>query len=391
MNVQQTTQLRPQTAAPEEEPVLPQSQRSRWRRMLPQSPRAVVTVVVAAIVVVGGAWWLYHQFTHVLVDDARIADDMISISSRVPGWVTELRVTDGDAVAKGQLLVAIDSRDSRLQGHELEARLAGIATRRDELQARIRMTELRTDSAVRAKTAALRAAEAALAAATTQENLARIENERYEKVAPSGAVGRDQLDQTRAALATARQQVRSAEANVENARATIAQAEADREELNVLRRQLAELEPEERQVSAQRDRSRLDVQDRSITMPFDGVVDKTFIDPGEYVTPGQRLLMIHDPQKVRVDANVKETDILSFRPGKKVKITVDALPGEVFEGAVVSVSHAATSEFALLPNPNPSGNFTKITQRLPVRIAVQQRDGLLRPGMMVEVEARAGD
>jgi membrane fusion protein (multidrug efflux system) len=183
----------------------------------------------------------------------------------------------------------------------------------------------------------------------------------------------------------------SAQADIENARAAVAEAEAAREELTVLQRQLAELGPEEQRLRAQRERAALDLEDRTILMPFDGVVDQTFVDEGEYVTPGQRLLMIHDPERVRVEANVKETNIRFFRPGKTVTITVDALPGRRFEGTVTRVGQAATSEFALLPNPNPSGNFTKITQRLPVRIAVQQEGGELKPGMMVELEAGTGD
>jgi len=86
-----------------------------------------------------------------------------------------------------------------------------------------------------------------------------------------------------------------------------------------------------------------------------------------------------------VDANVKETEIRHLKVGRRVKVTIDAYPGEIFEGTIARVGHAATSQFALLPNPNPSGNFTKVTQRLPVKIAVAQRDGKLRPGMMVEV------
>ena len=155
----------------------------------------------------------------------------------------------------------------------------------------------------------------------------------------------------------------------------------------MLQRQLAELGPEEQQLRAQRERAALDLEDRTLVMPFDGVVDQVFVDKGEYVTPGQRLLMVHDPGRVRVEANVKETDIRFFRPGKHVTITVDALPGRRFAGTVTRVGQAATSEFALLPNPNPSGNFTKITQRLPVRIAVEQAAGALKPGMMVELEA----
>ena len=157
------------------------------------------------------------------------------------------------------------------------------------------------------------------------------------------------------------------------------------------RHQRAALEPLEREITAQRQRIAIDIEDRTIRMPFDGVVDRVFVDPGEYVTPGQRVMLVHDPRRVRVEANVKETEIRYFRPGREVRVTVDAYPGRVFTGRVERVGAAATSEFALLPSPNPSGNFTKITQRLPVRIALEDlpAGGALRPGMMVVVETPA--
>ena len=348
-------------------------------------------ILAALIVLGGGGWWLYQQFTHVFVTDARVAADIVAMSSRVPGWVTALEVTEGDAAQRGRVLIRIDDRESRLRVEELAAQLAGIARRREEIEARIALTDRQTQSRITAKQAAVRAAEAALAGATAQRDLARQDNDRAEKLAPSGAINRARLDQTRAALETAKQQALSAQADLENARADLAEAEAARGELTVLRTQLAELGPEEQRLRAQKARAALDLEDRAIVMPFDGVVDRVFVDKGEYVTPGQRLLMVHDPQRVRVEANVKETDIRFFRPGKTVTITVDALPGRRFEGRVTRVGQSATSEFALLPNPNPSGNFTKITQRLPVRIAVQQDGGELKPGMMVELEAKAGD
>ena len=323
--------------------------------------------------------------------DARVAADIVAMSSRVPGWVTVLEVTDGDAAQRGRVLIRIDDRESRLRVEALDAQLAGIARRREEIEARIALTDRQTQSRITAKQAAVRAAEARLAAAAAQLDLARQENDRAEKLAPSGAINRARLDQTRAALETAKQQTLSAQADLENARAALAEAEAARGEVTVLHTQLAELGPEEQRLHAQKSRAALDLEDRTLVMPFDGVVDRVFVDKGEYVTPGQRLLMVHDPQRVRVEANVKETDIRFFRPGKTVTITVDALPGRRFEGTVTRVGQAATSEFALLPNPNPSGNFTKITQRLPVRIAVQQDGGELKPGMMVELEARADD
>jgi membrane fusion protein, multidrug efflux system len=352
--------------------------------------KRTVAVAFAASLLTAGAW-LYRQFTHIQIDDARIAADMVAVSSRVPGWITAVGVTSGDSAAKGELLVAIDSRDIRLRIEELEARLAGMAARREELQARLRMIDLRTASRLRGQAAAVVAAQATAAMAQARRNLAQIEARRAEQLAPSGALGQDQLDQARAALETARQQVNASEADVANAHSTVSQAQADREEVKVLGRQLAQLDHEEVELRAQRKRALLDLQDRSVVMPFDGVVDRTFVNPGEYVVPGQRLLLAHDPAAVRIDANVKETDIRHFRVGKKVRVSVDAVPGHVFEGTVFKVGHAATSEFALLPNPNPSGNFTKITQRLPVRIAVPQREGLLKPGMMVEVEAATGD
>jgi membrane fusion protein (multidrug efflux system) len=355
-------------------------------------PWRLYAAILSALLIFGsGGWWLYQQFTHVFVTDARVAADIVALSSRVPGWVTVVGVIEGDTAREGGVLVRIDGRESNLLVRELDAQIAGIARSRDEIEARIALTDRQTQSRITARQASVRAAQAALAAATAQRDLARQDNDRTEQLASSGTITRARLDQTRAALETTRQQVLSAQADLEAARAALAEAEAARGELTVLQTRLAELGPEEDRLRVQRERAALDLDDRTIAMPFDGVVDRIFVDEGEYVTPGQRLLMVHDPERVRVEANVKETDIRFFRPGKTVTITVDALPGRRFAGTVTRVGQAATSEFALLPNPNPSGNFTKITQRLPVRIAVPQDDGALKPGMMVELEAKTGD
>ncbi len=94
---------------------------------------------------------------------------------------------------------------------------------------------------------------------------------------------------------------------------------------------------------------------------------------------------MHDPRKIWIEANIKETQIRELKAGQNVEVSVDAYPEMEFRGRVLTVGNATTSEFALLPSPNPSGNFTKITQRVAVRIAIEQKDGLLRPGMMVEI------
>ena len=135
---------------------------------------------------------------------------------------------------------------------------------------------------------------------------------------------------------------------------------------------------------AQRGQQTLDLGRREIRAAFDGVIDQTFIDAGEFVTAGTRLLMYHNPSEIWIDVNIKETDVRKITVGAPARVKIDAYPGQVFDARVSEVGGAATSQFALLPNPNPSGNFTKVTQRIPVRLEIVQQQGRLRPGMMVE-------
>ncbi len=333
--------------------------------------------------------WLYWQFTHVMLDDARVAADMIVMASRVPGWVMDVPVTAGDTVAKGALLVQVDSRDQELAVRELEARLASLAARRQELLAQRSLVDLQSASQSQSAEARLDSARAALPAAESDRRFAEAEFGRAGQLIGSGAGTRQRFEQTRAALESARQKVLAAAAEIRNAEAQLVTALSAREQLNVIDRQLESLEPQSRELTATRDRAALDLADRTIRMPVNGMVDRIFVDRGEYVLAGQRVILVHDPAAVRIEANVKETDIRHFRPGTPVRVSVDAWPGQHFSGVVDRVVSAATSEFALLPSPNPSGNFTKITQRMPIRVQLNPLPppGMLRPGMMVQVEA----
>jgi membrane fusion protein (multidrug efflux system) len=353
--------------------------------------RLAAALVIGVLALAATARWLHWQFTHVVLDDARISADMVVMASRVPGWVRQVPVTGGDTVAAGSLLVQVDARDQALAVRELEARLAALQARRAELEAQRVLADHSSASQIQAAQARLEAAHAAQGAAEAERRFAEAEHLRAIQLSATGAATRQRLEQTRAAMEQARQKAIGAAAEIRNAEAGHAMALAAREQLTVLDRQLATLEPQERELTATRDRAALDQQDRSLRMPFAGVVDKLFVDVGEYVLAGQRIIVVHDPDRVRVEANVKETEIRFFRPGTPVTISVDAYPGRRFPGVVDRVIGAATSEFALLPSPNPSGNFTKITQRLPIRVQFDPPPppGLLRPGMLVRVEAEA--
>jgi membrane fusion protein (multidrug efflux system) len=128
------------------------------------------------------------------------------------------------------------------------------------------------------------------------------------------------------------------------------------------------------------------IAQRSIRAPIPGIIDRVFVENGEFVGPGRRVLMLHNPENVWVEANIKETQVRRLSVGQIVHITVDAYPDDNFMGKVEKIGTAATSRFALLPTPNPSGNFTKVTQRIPVKIAFTKQPKRLSPGMMVEVE-----
>ena len=335
--------------------------------------------------------WLGWQFTHVVLDDARVTSDMIMLASRVPGWIKDVPVTAGDRLREGDLLVQVDARESALQVQELEARLAGLLARRAELQAQRVLVDQQSSSQYAAAVAKLDSARASLPAAEADRVFAEAEYGRAGQLIGSGAGTQQRLQQSRAAVDSARQKVIVAAAEIRNAEALLATALAAREQLTVIYRQLESIGPQLQELTATRDRASLDLADRTIRMPMDGVVDRIFIDPGEYVLAAQRIMLVHSQAAIRVEANVKETDIRFFRPGTPVRVTVDAYPGRVFQGEVDRVVEAATSEFALLPSPNPSGNFTKITQRMPIRVQLTPPPppGLLRPGMMVQVEAEA--
>ena len=344
----------------------------------------VIGCVLAVAAFVAGRE-IYHRIHYVYSYDSRIEADVITISSRSAGWVTSLLVEEGSTVALGQTLAAIDARESQLRVAELQAQFAGIDAERDRLVAERRLAEKQTSSLYFSQLSQYEMAKVAVSSLEPQLTLARRELERSRALFQSKVVSRRQLDQAETAEQQIDRQHRMAVAELAAAKANLAKAEAEKARLDVIDTEIAKLIFRRSEVKARLDHQLLDLTDRVIKSPVRGVVDKTFIKVGEYVTPGQRLALVHDPDKIWVEANIKETEVRDLKVGQRVEVSVDAYPGREFAGRVLIVGHAATNQFALLPTPNPSGNFTKITQRLPVRIAVEQRDGLLRPGMMVEI------
>ena len=180
-----------------------------------------------------------------------------------------------------------------------------------------------------------------------------------------------------------KQNIRIAEQGLERARVNLALAEQEKKQILLQEKNIELLRAKMQEAESAFHQAEIRLQETDIFSPITGVVAKRMADQGQMVQPGQSILVVFDPGDKWVVANVEETKVRRVRTGANVRVEVDAFPGREFEGRVEFIGAAALSEFALLPADNPSGNFIKITHRLPVRIAVRDPDNLLRPGMNV--------
>ncbi|MEH6912376.1 MAG: HlyD family secretion protein [Oceanicoccus sp.] len=347
--------------------------------------RKVILTGFIIVAIAAASYWVYQRVNYVYSDDARIAADMIDISSKVSGWLIDFPVSSGDLLQKNDVLAVIDSRETSLKLQELESHISAMAADYEGRQAELSMVEQQTTGALQAAQSQLSVAEASLAGSVSELEFRASEWKRAQALRERRIISQHDYEADKSLFKKSQQGRQAALGSVASARAKLVEAQAAQSRLIVMERHLARLKFEQESQVAELARHRIDLQDRTMVSPLKGIVDRIFIDPGEYVQPGRRLLMMHDPDNVWVDANIKETEIRRLKAGQSVDVSVDAYPDEKFTGVIEKIGHAATSQFSLLPSTNPSGNFTKVTQRLTVKIALAQRDDLLKPGMMVEV------
>ena len=350
------------------------------------SKTIIISVVVFSVFILFGYLELRDRLSHVFEIDARVHAKLITVSSRVAGWVTHMGARQGEFVSIGSVLTKIDSRDASLITSELEAQLEGIRAQKQRIKAKSRLVFEQNKSRLDSEQSKQDAAQVIVSSLKPKLSLANRQLLRIKTLFKQKVASQRQLDQTDSQLQEVEREHKIAAANLRAAKAKVRQAIAERAQLDILTADIAVLTNKEAELKIKIDRNTLDLEDRIIRSLVNGVVDKTFVEVGEYVRPGQRLLLVHDPNDIWIEANIKETEVRRLKVGQRVEILVDAYPEEMFEGVIETIGNAATSEFALLPSSNPSGNFTKITQRLPVRIAITQRDRRLRPGMMTEIK-----
>jgi membrane fusion protein (multidrug efflux system) len=352
----------------------PANDRTIEAKAKPRASRRKLALVglAAAVALAAGGGYGYHWLTVgrfiVSTDDAYVRADATTLAAKVAGYVESISVADNSYVHAGDVIARIDDGDYRLA---VDAARGRVATQEAAVK--------RIGEQIPAQQAAVEQARAQLASAQAAAERWQSELQRQQALAHNAFASRQTLEQAQAS----RDQ---AVANVQNADAAIAAALAN---VEVLRAQQQEAVRQLQELKTALAKAERDLSFTVIRAPIDGVIGNRAMKVGDYVQTGQRLASLVPLADVYIDANFKETQLAHIRTGQPVSISVDALPGREIKGVVTSVSPASGAVFSLLPPDNATGNFTKIVQRLAVRISLpsaanEQR--LLRPGMSVVVD-----
>ncbi len=337
------------------------------------SPRAkLVLLIILAVVAVALVLWFIHYETRGKyvegTNDAYIRADAVTVSPKISGYVEQVFVADNQDVKAGQPLVRIDARDYRAQTAQYQAQIDVAKANADNVRAGIREQEASIDQA-RAQLASSRA-DAAFAAGQVA---------RYAPLAASGA-------ETQEKLTTLRNQATQAAKTAAAQAASLTEAER---RIGSLQAQIRQAEAQGESAQAQLAAADVNLGSTIVKASVDGRVGDKSVRVGQFVTQGTRMMSVVPLAAIYITANFKETQVGLMRPGQPASISVDALPGVTLKGHVESVSPGTGAQFSLLPPQNATGNFTKIVQRVPVRIAIDagpEARRVLVPGLSVEVD-----
>jgi len=322
-------------------------------------------LIIAGLIIWAAYYFLVGQY-FVSTDDAYIGADTSIIAPKISGYVTRILVNNNWRVSQGQLLLTLDDRD-------YQTALAGAKADMQAAQAEIFSDHAQLE---------LQQAKIAGAAALVEGDKAKLafaqsNDRRYASLTSIGATTQQNSEQ-----ASSESQTAKAQLDADNAA-----LDAARLQVNVLNAGLAQAIASLAQSYARAQQAALDLSHTQIRAPFAGVIGNKTVAVGDYLTPGTQVMAVVPLDQVYVTANYKETQLAGVRPGQKVSILVDTYPNLKVTGLVDSISPSSGQEFALLPPDNATGNFTKIVQRIPVKIDIALNNkmiGLLLPGMSVE-------
>jgi membrane fusion protein (multidrug efflux system) len=328
----------------------------------------IVTAVLGAAAIAAAAygyhWWSTGRFIET-TDDAYVGANITLIAPKVPGYLAEVAVSDNQVVHAGDVLARIDDRDYRAALDKAEGAVAA---------ARAQIANL--DAQRELQGAVIGQARAGMLASQAETARAHDDQMRYRRLVAKEAVSVQSEQKADTAY-------KQASAEDQKAQAQLA---ASQRELDVIATRKEQARAALQQAQADRDLAKLNLEYTVLRAPIDGVIGNRRARTGAYATVGNQLLSVVPARGLWVDANFKEDQLGHFREGQRVTIRADVLPGKVFHGRLGSLAPATGAQFSVLPPENATGNFTKIVQRVPVRVLLDEADarlGLLRPGLSV--------
>lgn len=349
-----------------------EDERVEERRSSPlKSPRVRLALLVGAIAIVAaGLLWYFDRETRgkymQSTDNAYVSADSVVVAPKIAGYVERVLVTENQAVRQGQPLAELDPREYRAQTQQITS----------QIEAATASTET-TRSQIAEQQAAIAQAQAQLGSARAEAVFAAQQVERYQPLAASGAEPRERLAQLQTQARQACERVDAAEAGLLAAQRRI----------GTLGAQVRQAQSQAEAARAQLAAARVNVESTLLRAAIDGRVGDLAVRVGQFVQPGTRMMTLVPVDRLFIEANFKETQLGLMRIGQPVRIEVDALPGIELTGRVASFAPGTGAQFSVLPPQNATGNFTKIVQRVPVRIAIEappEVRRLLVPGMSVE-------
>jgi membrane fusion protein, multidrug efflux system len=346
--------------------------------LAPRNRKKTAISIAAAAAAIAGIvyathWWNVARFIED-TDDAYVGGDVTVIAPKVSGYLMQVAVRDNQRVKAGDLLFRIDDRDYRAALDKAEGAVAAQEALLANLEATARLQE-----------AVINQARAGVGAANAETVRSRDDQVRYNTLATQQAVSQESAQRADATYKTAL-------ANTQRAEAGLIAAQR---QIDVIASQKLQAQAALAQAKAERNAARLLESYTEVRAPVDGVVGNRRARVGAFAAAGAPLLAVVPARGLWVDANFKEDQLAHMREGAPVEIRADVMPGKVFHGHLGSLAPATGAQFSVLPPENATGNFTKIVQRVPVRIILDRKDdalGLLRPGLSVvaEVDTRGG-
>lgn len=321
----------------------------------------------------GHAWWTHGRFME-KTDDAYVSTDITTVLSKVSGYVSQINGPDNRVVKAGDVLIRIEDGDYRLAVRSAKDSLASAQATVERIADQITAAEV----SVTQSEASLRATKADL-------EEAHLTYDRKQRLTKTKVASQATLDSARTGLDGAKATLDKARAAVDLAKANVA----------VLKGEKKEAEQSVRAAQTALDKAERDLGFTTVRAPVDGIIGNRAAQVGSFLQAGSRIAAIVPIQEAHIDANFKETQLDHILPGAEVSVSIDAYPGATFKGHVESISPATGSVFSLLPSENATGNFTKVVQRVPVKVVVDNTDPdrhPLRAGMsvIVSVDTRTG-